>query len=224
LRQCAEAQSAWVSQRLLSLQRTGQSRPQSTSDSRPSRIPLLQLEHRQVDGVAHAQCALAQSAGALHERPSTHGWQAVPPQSMAVSAPLRMPSVHDTHRWKGLHTPLAQSVLCWHICVRLQGLPTRMQPPPQSVSVSSASLTPLAHVEGAAGCTRHRELVPHVLVLQSVSLWHCWPTAHFAAQSAPQSGAGSRPSTMPLKQLAHRRMCQLLVSGSHWLDMQSPFV
>jgi hypothetical protein len=70
-----------------------QAAPQSTSGSSPFSTPSTQFGTMQTCGLP-AQTPLSQSEGTLQSRPSSHGGQSAPPQSISVSEPSLMVSMH----------------------------------------------------------------------------------------------------------------------------------
>src|SRR6185312_5035171 len=71
---------------------SGQLPPQSMSDSEPLTIPSPQLAAGATQ-VPLAHWPLTQSAPMMQPSPSAHPGQPPPPQSAAVSVPLRTPSL-----------------------------------------------------------------------------------------------------------------------------------
>lgn len=117
--------------------------PQSTSVSVPLVTPSVQIGTWHVLTTAPEHTPLLQSVGWSHFLPSAHALQFAPPQSTSVSFPFWTRSVHTGAlqvRNCVLHFLLAQSEL-----------PAQFSPvsqpghvlPPQSLSVSSSSFTPL---------------------------------------------------------------------------------
>ncbi len=104
----------------------------------PSQLPL---PSRQTSAHApFAQLPPAQSLSTLQAWPGEQVGQALPPQSLSVSAPFLILSEHVGCEQVPLaQTPLSQSVACTHLSPGVQG---EQPPPPQSTSVSLPDWTP----------------------------------------------------------------------------------
>jgi hypothetical protein len=87
------------------------------------------------------QTLLVQSAPTLHPAPSPHLGQ-LPPQSVPVSLPFLIPSLHETAaqwlptQWADVQSELAEQAFEMSHLAQL---------PPQSTSVSLPSTTPFPH-------------------------------------------------------------------------------
>jgi hypothetical protein len=115
--------------------------PQSLSVSLPSFTPSL--HETQVPGLLPEQRLFAQSALAAQCRASAHGGHTPPPQSLSVSLPFFTRSAH-VGGWQSVpeHTPLTQSPATAQCCCGEVSLHVAPHVPPQSTSVSPASLVP----------------------------------------------------------------------------------
>jgi hypothetical protein len=152
----------------------------------PEQIPLLHPLFAQ--SLSCAQC-----------RPYAHG-EHEPPQSMSVSSPFLIESLHcaGTQTWLELHAKVSQSVPRKH--PPPTGHPGQLLPP-QSLPVSSPFFTPSLQL----GPTGASHLPPvHLPLSQSLPALHAWSAAHLLGQSPPQSTSVSLPSFFPFEQLGHR--------------------
>ena len=170
---------------------------------------------------------LMQSLLLRQPKPMKHFCAQLPPQSVAVSSPFCVPSWHDASgpgagagalsetQTLDAHMPVTQSPLT------AQPLPTPQssaQLPPQSLAVSSPSLTPLKHDDPGGGALPPSQTFnEHDPLLQSLLLTQPKPMPHFAAQLPPQSLAVSSPFCTPSK---HGGGGGIAPPGMHMLKSQ----
>ncbi len=129
--------------------------------------------------------------------PIKHLVAQVPPQSMAVSVPFLMPSLHDPEgatQTPPVQVPLVQSVPARQVLPLAQ---SAAQLPPQSMSVSVPFFTPSVQVGAGAAQTPAEQLV----LEQSAPTLQVLPLAHLAAQLPPQSISLSLPFLIPSAQV-----------------------
>ena len=128
--------------------------PQSLSVSVPSLMPSPQLL-RLTPQKPLVQTRKLQSAALRQVPPGLHGLQAGPPQSLSVSVPFFIPSLHARDpvglQRPPTHSPLVQSALALHTLPTAHGAQAG---PPQSTSDSAPSMRPSSHEEGATGWQR----------------------------------------------------------------------
>lgn len=139
----------------------------------------------------------AQSAPVEQRAPGAHFVAHVPPQSMSLSSPSRIRSVHD-----GAHEPLVQMPLM-QLVAPLQPAPNPHfagQLPPQSTSVSSPSFNPFEQALAAHAPSRQIPLVQSRATAQAI------PFAHLCGQLPPQSTPVSAPFRTPSPQVASRQV------------------
>ena len=139
----------------------------------------------------------AQSAPVEQRAPGAHFVAHVPPQSMSLSSPSRIRSVHD-----GAHEPLVQMPLR-QLVAPLQPAPNPHfagQLPPQSTSVSSPSFNPFEQALAAHAPSRQIPLVQSRATAQAI------PFAHLCGQLPPQSTPVSAPFRTPSPQVASRQV------------------
>src|SRR5262245_6840044 len=107
----------------------------------------------------------------MHVLLSAHLPHVAPPQSMSVSAPFLMPSLHPADcDVPPVQTPLAQSAAAVHVLPLAQR--AQLVEPPQSVSLSPPFLTLSLHAAAA------QRLLVHTPVWQSPPTPQILPVAH----------------------------------------------
>lgn len=131
-----------------------------------------------------------QSSSLLQCSPTPHFNGHGPPQSISVSAPFHVPSVHVGSQIfvAGLHAPPMQSAPV------TQPAPAghfEGQPPPQSLPVSIPFFTPSEHV-GAAHI-KNPFVFTHTPLVQSAALKQGLPAGQGAEHTGPQSTPASLP-------------------------------
>jgi hypothetical protein len=123
--------------------------PQSTPDSPPSTVPLVQCVGSEQRSVMESHTPVTQSASAVQRCVPVHFAAHVPPQSVSLScAAVQMPSLHVGAR----HTPDKQMPDVQWLCAVQPDVPSGhgAHGPPQSTPISAPPFTPLKHAAGAA--------------------------------------------------------------------------
>jgi hypothetical protein len=170
--------------------------PQSMSVSLPFLMRSVQPAATHFFVPAVSQCALAQSAFAAHDFVFAHFVAHVPPQSVSVSVPFLIESLHAgaTHFFETLSQfLLAQSAASAQPFVSAHA----EHVPPQSMSVSVPFLMP-----SPQEMARQVPPVPQRLLVQSAAAEQALPSAHFVEQDPPQSTSVSLPFFVASVQLA----------------------
>ena len=145
--------------------------------------------------------------------PSAHLTPQSPPQSMALSRPLRTPSLHVGVA----HVPVVQTPLLQSLAVeQVSPLGHKPQLPPQSTPVSSPFFTPSAQL-GDLHTPRPASQVP---LEQSVLALHAAPLEQRAGHvGPPQSGPDSSLLVTPS---SHVPSAHVPLAASHTPLSQSP--
>src|SRR4051812_44503062 len=126
----------------------------------------------------------------MHALVRPHLRQVAPPQSIDVSVPFFVPSLHCVAAHALFtHETLRQSVLVTHALVLPHGPQVG---PPQSTSVSAPFFIVSEQVAAGAAQT----LAVQTVLAQSAPEMHESPMAHFNAQVPPQSVSDSVPFIM----------------------------
>ena len=190
--------------------------PQSRPISSPSLSPLKQLTQTPVMHIS-----LWQSVPLEQLSPSGHRVQCSPPQSTPVSSPSCTPFVHEKQTPRGgllraiveTSSSSTSTSETWHCAPAMQSelrqqrppspqaIPTELHnSPPQSTSVSWASLIPLVHSSTAEYARHNPEGVSHLPVAQSRSPSHAASIPHLKTHvGPPQSVPVSSPSRRPFE-------------------------